>query len=239
MRNWLLRGLVFAALMVVVRLIQGVLINAWQSQAGLISSAMLLLFVIAVVAWGLVDGRTDATATPDPDRRQDLAMTWLSAGLLAGALGGLVAWVISLFYRGLYVGGLISEVSTFAAFTALLVFVPAVAAVAIGRRLVDRNYTKQPQHHHGLAADGENHAHTDVFAAVGAGVQEDVAAEATAADAAVPAAALGGEAPGFTIEEFPTDVTEPAQSTAPIPASAEETTAVIPPEGEDPDQTRG
>ena len=33
MSKWLLRGLVFAALMVVVRLVQGALINAWETQA--------------------------------------------------------------------------------------------------------------------------------------------------------------------------------------------------------------
>ena len=91
MRNWILRGLVFAAAMVVVRLIQGALINAWQTQAGLISVVLLLLFVIGVVVWGVLDGRADAKAQPDPDRRQDLAMTWLLAGLLAGILSGAVS----------------------------------------------------------------------------------------------------------------------------------------------------
>jgi hypothetical protein len=31
MSKWLLRGLVFAALMVIVRLLQGALINAWET----------------------------------------------------------------------------------------------------------------------------------------------------------------------------------------------------------------
>ena len=46
--------------MVVVRLIQGALINAWQTQAGLISMVLLLLFVIGVAFWGVMDGRADA-----------------------------------------------------------------------------------------------------------------------------------------------------------------------------------
>ena len=58
----MLRGLVFAAAMVVVRLFQGALINAWQTQAGLISIVLLLLFVIGVVVWGVLDGRADARA---------------------------------------------------------------------------------------------------------------------------------------------------------------------------------
>ncbi|ORW87909.1 hypothetical protein AWB92_23580 [Mycobacterium sp. IEC1808] len=160
MRNWMLRGLVFAAAMVVVRLIQGALINAWQTQAGLISVVLLLLFVIGVVVWGVLDGRADAKAQPDPDRRQDLAMTWLLAGLLAGILSGAVSWLIALAYSGLYTGGLINEVTTFAAFTALLVFLPGIIGVAVGRWRIDRNPPPRP---HG---EGDERADTDVFSAV-------------------------------------------------------------------------
>ena len=122
MTNWMLRGLVFGAAMVVVRLFQGTLIDVWQTQAGLISIALLVLFLAGVVAWGVIDGRADAAANPDPDRRSDLAMTWLLAGLVAGLLSGAVTWLVSVFYKSLYVGGLINELTTFAAFTALLVF---------------------------------------------------------------------------------------------------------------------
>ena len=118
MTNWMLRGLVFGAAMVVVRLFQGTLISVWQTQAALISIVMLLLFIAGVVAWGFIDGREDAAANPDPDRRGDLAMTWLLAGLVAGLVSGAVTWLISVFYKALYVGGLINELTTFAAFTA-------------------------------------------------------------------------------------------------------------------------
>jgi len=157
----MLRGLVFAAAMVVVRLVQGALINAFQTQAALISVALLLLFVIAAVVWGVFDGRADARANPDPDRRQDLAMTWLLAGLLAGILSGAVAWLIAQVYDRLYTGGLLNEVTTFAAFTALLVFVPGIIGVAVGRWRVDRN---PPPHLHG--APDQERADTDVFSAV-------------------------------------------------------------------------
>jgi MFS family permease len=160
MRNWILRGLVYAAAMVVVRLIQGALINAWQTQAGLISIVLLVLFVIGVVVWGVLDGRADAKAQPDPDRRQDLAMTWLLAGLLAGVLSGAVAWLIALFYNGLYTGGLLNEVTTFAAFTALLVFLPGIIGVAVGRWRIDRNPPPRPHE------PGDERADTDVFSAV-------------------------------------------------------------------------
>ena len=122
MSKWLLRGLVFAALMVIVRLLQGAMINAWETKAGLISIVLVVLFAVAVFVWGLIDGRADARANPDPDRRGDLAMTWLLAGLFAGVVSGAVAWFISLFYKSLYVEALLNEITTFAAFTALLVF---------------------------------------------------------------------------------------------------------------------
>ena len=85
MRDWMLRGLVFAGAMVILRLVQGALINAWQTQSGLISIVLLLVFIIGVAVWGIRDGRADAIASPDPDRRQDLAMTWLLAGLSRGS----------------------------------------------------------------------------------------------------------------------------------------------------------
>ncbi len=160
----MLRGLVFAAAMIVLRLVQGTLINAWQTQAGLISIVLLLLFVIGVVIWGLLDGRADATAQADPDRRQDLAMVWLLAGLVAGIVSGAVSWLISLFYTGLYAGSVINELTTFAAFTALLVFVPGILGVTFGRWRVDRQFEKTPEKHHGL--DVKRDPDTDVFSAV-------------------------------------------------------------------------
>ncbi len=163
MSKWLLRGLVFAALMVIVRLLQGALINTWETRAGLISIILVALFAIAVFLWGVADGRADARANPDPDRRGDLAMTWLLAGLFAGIVSGAVAWFIHLFYKSLYVEGLINELTTFAAFTALLTFLMAIAGVALGRYLIDRKAAEVP--HHGHAGDDER-ADTDVFAAV-------------------------------------------------------------------------
>ena len=44
MSRWLVRGLVFAASMVAVRLIQGVLINQFETKALLISIVLLVLF---------------------------------------------------------------------------------------------------------------------------------------------------------------------------------------------------
>ena len=170
MKSWLLRGLVFAALMVVMRLVQAAMINTWETQALLISVFLLTIFTVLALAWGLIDGRNDAAAEPDPDRRADLAMTWLLAGLFAGLVSGALAWLISLFYKDLYAGGLLNELTTFAAFTALLTFVFAIAGVALGHWLVDRKTPDEPRKRHGDAARDDDRdddrADTDVFAAV-------------------------------------------------------------------------
>lgn len=163
MSKWLLRGLVFATLMVIVRLLQGALINAWETKAGLISVVLVVAYAVVVFIWGFVDGRADARANPDPDRRGDLAMTWLLAGLFAGVVSGAVAWFIHLFYKSLYVEALLNELTTFAAFTALLVFLLATLGVTIGRWLVDRKAPEVPRHGH---AHDDDRADTDVFAAV-------------------------------------------------------------------------
>ncbi|OCB25316.1 hypothetical protein A5674_21565 [Mycobacterium malmoense] len=210
----MLRGLVYAAAMVVVRLFQGALINAWQTQAGLFSVVLLLLFIIGVAVWGVLDGRADAIANPDPDRRRDLAMTWLLAGLVAGVLSGAVSWLIALVYKGLYTGGLINELTTFAAFTALCVFLPGIIGVTVGRWRVDRN---PPPRRPGT---DEERADTDVFSAVrgddaptgeipaaGAQHEERTAAVATA-EREAPTEAVGTaeqEAPTETIAKTEDD----------------------------------
>lgn len=139
------------------------MINTWETQAGLISVFLVAIYFILVVAWGFLDGRADARAQPDPDRRSDLAMTWLIAGLIAGILSGAVCWFISMFYNGLYVSGLVNEVTTFAAFTALLVFIGAVIGFSAGRWLTDRRYNKDGEPRR---QGGEESADTDVFEAV-------------------------------------------------------------------------
>jgi hypothetical protein len=210
MTNWMLRGLMFGGAMVVLRLFQGTLIDVWQTHAGLISIVLLVLFLAGVVAFGVVDGRADAAANPDPDRRGDLALTWLLAGLVAGVLSGAVTWLIGVFYKSLYIGGLLQELTTFAAFTALLVFLGGITGVTVGRFLIDRAGAYTPQSGGGQ----EDRADTDVFAAVRSG---DAAAE-------------GGARP----EVQPTAVATAEYEEYDAPAYGEEETAEVPaPHGEE------
>ncbi|MGH3727042.1 MAG: B-4DMT family transporter [Mycobacterium sp.] len=155
--QWLTRGAVLAVLMVLVRVVQGLAISVWETHVTAINVVLMIVFVAAVAGWALVDGRRDAQRNPDPDHRDDLAMWWLLAGIFAGAVSGLVVWLISLFNHGIYAAGILAELTTTAAFIGLLVFVPAMAAVFGGRLLVDR---KEKEH---AALQQSN---TDVFQAV-------------------------------------------------------------------------
>jgi hypothetical protein len=217
MTNWMLRGLAFGGAMVVIRLIQGSLIQVWQTQATLISIVLLLLFLAGVVFWGLADGRADAAANPDPDRRSDLALTWLLAGLVAGVVSGAVTWLIGVFYKALFVGGLINELTVFAAFTALLVFLGGITGATVGRYLIDRSGAYTPK----AGGGEEDRADTDVFAAVRS--NEGAAAEAGAWPQEQPTAVATAER---TPEDYPEETEQTTEAIS--PAHGEETTEKIP-----------
>ena len=73
MSKWLLRGLVFAALMVFVRLVQGALINAWETKARIDQRRRcVVLFAIVVFVWGF----STAAPTPAPTPTRTAATTW-------------------------------------------------------------------------------------------------------------------------------------------------------------------
>ncbi len=194
MTTWLPRGLVFAAGMVLLRLVQGTLINTYPTNAGTISVLLVMIFGVGALVWGFLDGMSDARANPDPDRRRDLAMRWLLGGLSAGVISGAVVWLISLVYSNIYADGLGPEVTAFAAFTALVVFLPAMLAVAIGRWVVDRSRPEVP---HRLDADGSA---VDVFEVV----RDD---DRTGPIPPIPAAVAAGASADYP-EEYPSAVAE-------------------------------
>ena len=69
-------------------MLQGAMIGAWEKQSLIISVTLVVLYIAAAFAWGVLDGQSDAKAQPDPDRREDLAMAWLVGGLFAGIVSG-------------------------------------------------------------------------------------------------------------------------------------------------------
>lgn len=72
MSKWLLRGLVFAALMVIVRLLQGAMINAWETRATTISIVLVTIYAIVAFAWG----SSTAAATPGATPTRTAARIW-------------------------------------------------------------------------------------------------------------------------------------------------------------------
>ena len=84
-----------------------------------------------------------------------------SSGVAALVLGVVVLGATPAEPRSLQ--DTLNELTTFAAFTALVVFLFAIAGAALGRFLVDRKAPPAP--HHGTSA-GDDRADTDVFAAV-------------------------------------------------------------------------
>ncbi|WP_205633302.1 B-4DMT family transporter [Mycobacteroides immunogenum] len=155
--QWLTRGAVLAVLMVLIRVVQGLAISLWEAHGTAINIVLLLVFLTAVSAWAVADGRGDAQRNPDPDRRDDLAMWWLLGGIFAGVVSGLAVWLISLFNDGVYAASILAELTTTAAFVALLVLGPAMVGTFVGRLLVDR---KRKEHAALQQSD------TDVFQAV-------------------------------------------------------------------------
>ena len=99
---------------------------------------LLLLFIIGVVVWGVLDGRADAQANPDPDRREDLAMTWLLAGLFAGVVSGARVLAHRAVLQGPVHRGTAQRGDDVRGVHRAAVFVSGIIGVAVGRWRVDR-----------------------------------------------------------------------------------------------------
>lgn len=152
MNAWVLRATVLGALIVLLRTVLGFAMVYWPTQGSWMRWLCLLVLVGAIGFWGVLDGRTDRETHPDPERGSDLTMLWLkTAG--AGALGsGLVAWILDFlpkFDLGDY--GLLVELTANAAFFVLLIFLPGMIGIGVGRMLAGRQAAKataaQPPQH--------------------------------------------------------------------------------------------
>ncbi|WP_137724487.1 B-4DMT family transporter [Prescottella subtropica] len=143
MNGWVVRGLGLAVVYVVVRTFLGAAVTQWPEQGSVMRWFSLVLVILAAFLWGAFDGIRDRRADPDPDHGADLTMPWLKAAFVAGILGGVAAWLVGmLFDIAVTSNGLLFEVTSGAAFTVLLVFVPAMIGVALGRLVAGRDTGK-------------------------------------------------------------------------------------------------
>ncbi|WP_246003148.1 B-4DMT family transporter [Nocardia tenerifensis] len=144
MNAWVLRGVALGALVVVLRAVLGFAMVNWPTHGVWMRMFCLILLVGAVLCWGLLDGRSDRTAEPDPERGTDLTLRWLKAAVVAGLGSGLVSWIIDWLPKfDLGDNGILFELTASAAFIVLLVFVPALIGVGLGRILADRTRGKR------------------------------------------------------------------------------------------------
>ncbi|MRH87354.1 hypothetical protein GFY24_07740 [Nocardia sp. SYP-A9097] len=143
MNAWVLRAVGLGALTIVLRTVLGFAMVYWPTNGSWMRILCLIVLIAAVVAWGVLDGRADRRANPDPDHGADLTMRWLKAGLAGGLGAGLVAWILDFLPKfDLGDNGLFFEISSGASFVILLIFIPAMIGVALGRFLVGREGKK-------------------------------------------------------------------------------------------------
>ena len=144
MNSWVLRAIVLGALTVVLRTLLGFGMIYWPTNGSWMRIVCLVVLIVAGVAWGLLDGRSDRRANPDPERGgADLTMRWLTAGVVGGLGSGLVSWILDFVPKfDLGENGLLFELTAGAAFIVLMIFIPAMIGVGIGRFVVGREQRK-------------------------------------------------------------------------------------------------
>ncbi|MET9215782.1 MULTISPECIES: B-4DMT family transporter [unclassified Nocardia] len=131
MTAWVLRATVLGALVVGLRLLLAVAMAFAPTYGTIWRVACLAVIVGVVVAWGMRDGQAGAAT--------DLTVRWLAAGAVAGLASGAVCLVLDQV-PGIELGeaGALFELTSAASFILLLVFLPAMAGVALGRRRARR-----------------------------------------------------------------------------------------------------
>ena len=137
MNAWVVRGLGMALIHVVLRSLLGIAITQWPLQGSAFRMIALVLVIIAALLWGWFDATRDRKKNPDPEHGADLTMRWLKAAILGGLLAGLGTWLAD-FVVTATENPLFFELTSGAAFTVLLIFVPAMLAVMVARLVQNR-----------------------------------------------------------------------------------------------------
>ncbi|KAA0023508.1 B-4DMT family transporter [Antrihabitans cavernicola] len=143
MSGWLVRGLGLALVNVVIRTVLGLAISEWPLHGSPLRWLSVAVMVLLGIVWGFFDGRRDRRKNPDPERGADLTMLWLKAAVLGGLVAGAVSWIVDQAPKfDLGDNPLFFELTSGAAWTILLIFIPALIGVALGRWLASRKDRK-------------------------------------------------------------------------------------------------
>ncbi|GAB2517109.1 B-4DMT family transporter [Nocardia heshunensis] len=143
MNAWVLRAVGLGGLTVVLETLLGFGMMSWPTAGAWMRILCLIVLVVAIVTWGVLDGRADRQANPDPEQGSDLTMRWLKAALAGGVGAGLVAWLLDFIPKfDLGDQGLLFNVTSGAAWIVLLIFIPGMLGVTVGRWLTGREHKK-------------------------------------------------------------------------------------------------
>ncbi|WP_330256562.1 B-4DMT family transporter [Nocardia sp. NBC_00565] len=143
MNGWVLRATALGALVVVLRAALGFAMVYWPTQGSWMRPLCLVVLVAAIVFWGVLDGRKDRQVHPDPEHGSDLTIRWLKTAIGAGLGSGAISWLLDFLPKfDLGDNGLLFELTASASFIVLLVFIPGLIGVGIGRIIADRRITK-------------------------------------------------------------------------------------------------
>ncbi|WP_239004172.1 B-4DMT family transporter [Nocardia panacis] len=139
MNAWVLRAIALGALVVLLRAALGFAMVYWPTNGPWMRALCLVVLLAAILLWGLFDGRKDRALHIDPEHGSDLTMRWLKAAIAAGLGSGLIAWLLDFVPRlDLGDNGLLFELTAAASSIVLIIFLPALLGVALGRWIAGR-----------------------------------------------------------------------------------------------------
>ncbi|WP_256667921.1 B-4DMT family transporter [Nocardia cyriacigeorgica] len=149
MTAWVLRATVLGALVVALRVLLGFGMVNWPTQGAWMRLLCLVVIIGAVAGWGFLDGRRDRAAHSEGEGSSDLTILWLKAAVAGGLGSGLVSSILDMVPNvDLGDNGLLFEMTAGASFIVLLIFIPALAGIAIGRRAAGRKNGAAPAGSH-------------------------------------------------------------------------------------------
>ena len=130
-KQWLIRAGLMTLVHVGVRTALGFAALSWPTSGQAQRNVGLAVVLIVAALWAGVDALRENV---DDDERDDLPARWLKAAALAGPVAGLLGWAIEgLFIDSVGTSALAGNVIGGGAFTALLIFIPALIGMMLGQ----------------------------------------------------------------------------------------------------------